>query len=176
MESFDLRKDEYVVSGELRLVGPVRESLGEAASLLDNLETHRQTGNLLLVHAGVNPSVPLAEWSAGDPLREIFDQDSHFACIRFPFLGHGREFEYGLIIVHGHTPEDSVQFWKGSRNAVLHRLDGWRLGLDGGSNQTGISAGAQFRNGVYRVFVDSIGPPALTCRARQQLKVLDRWT
>jgi hypothetical protein len=40
---------------------------------------------------------------------------------------------------------------------VLHRLDGWRLGLDSGSYRTGRVAGAQFRNGEYRVFTTS-GP------------------
>ena len=62
------------------------------------------------------------------------------------------------MVVHGHTPEPRVLAAKGRRATPgWHRLDGWRLGLDGGSYQTGIVAGAEFRDGGYRVFTASSG-------------------
>jgi serine/threonine protein phosphatase 1 len=157
LESFGMGEEDYDEFGPLTLTEPIRASLGEAATLLDRLETHRRTGNLLFVRAGLHPKIPLGRWFAGDPLRPVINENAHFAWIRFPFLGFEAEFDDGLIIVHGHTPEDIVQAWKERRDAVLHRLDGWRLGLDGGSYRTGTVAGAQFRNGGYRVFTAS-GP------------------
>ena len=157
MESFGMLEEEYDDLGGLKLVEPIRASLGEAATLLDRLESHRRTGNLLFVHAGIHPKIPLGRWFAGDPLRPVINENAHFAWIRFPFLGFEEEFEDSLIVVHGHTPEDTVQAWKGHRDTVLHRLDGWRLGLDGGSYRTGNIAGAQFREGEYRVFI-ACGP------------------
>jgi serine/threonine protein phosphatase 1 len=155
MESFGMVEEEYDAFGWLKLEEPIRTSLGEAAHLLDQLETHRRVGNLLFVHAGINPSIKLANWFTGNPLRTVINEDQHFAWIRFPFLGHDGRFEDDLIVVHGHTPEDTVMSWKGRRGVELHRLDGWRLGLDGGSYRTGRIAGAQFRKDEYRVFVAS---------------------
>jgi serine/threonine protein phosphatase 1 len=157
MESFGMLEEEYDDLGGLKLVEPIRASLGEAATLLDRLESHRRTGNLLFVHAGIHPKIPLGRWFAGDPLRPVINENAHFAWIRFPFLGFEEEFEDSLIVVHGHTPEDTVLAWKGRRDTVPHQLDGWRLGLDGGSYRTGTVAGAQFRDGNYRVFTAS-GP------------------
>ena len=155
MESFGMVEEEYDELGRLKLAEPIRASLDETATLLDRLETHRRAGNLLFVHAGIHPRIPLGRWFAGDPLRPVINENTHFAWIRFLFLGFGEKFENGLIVVHGHTPEDIVQAWKRRRDAVLHRLDGWRLGLDSGSYRTGRVAGAQFRDGEYRVFTAS---------------------
>jgi serine/threonine protein phosphatase 1 len=157
MKSFGMIEEEYDELGKLKLAEPIRASLGKAATLLDRLETHRRTGNLLFVHAGLHPKIPLGRWFAGDPLRLVVNENTHFAWIRFPFLGFEEKFEDGLIVVHGHTPEDTVLAWKGRRDTVPHQLDGWRLGLDGGSYRTGTVAGAQFRDGNYRVFTAS-GP------------------
>jgi serine/threonine protein phosphatase 1 len=154
MDSFGVQ-EEYDARGRLRIADAILESLGGAASLLEDLKTHRQPGNLLLVHAGIRPDVPLSRWFDGNPLRPVECEDMHFAWIRFPFLRWESGFENGMIVVHGHTPEDTVQHWKSRHDAELHRLDGWRLGLDGGSYRTGRVAGAQFRQGEYRVFVAS---------------------
>jgi serine/threonine protein phosphatase 1 len=155
MESFGMVEEEYDTLGWLNIDRPIRDSLGLAASLLNRLETHRRIGNLLFVHAGINPNVSLARWFSEEPLRPVINENYHFAWVRFPFLGHEGGFEDNLIVVHGHTPEDTVMSWKGRRGAELHRLDGWRLGLDGGSYRTGRVAGVQFRNSEYRVFISS---------------------
>lgn len=116
------------------------------------LASHREAGNLLFVHGGVRPGVPLSQWFARRRLN--YTTDDHFAWIRFPFFGHEGPFEGDRIVVHGHTPEPSVQNWKhGGGLPGVHELDGWRLGLDGGSYATGLVAGAEFRDGAYRTYV-----------------------
>lgn len=131
----------------------IRAELGpDVTAILEGLESHREVGNLLFVHAGVDPKVPLSEWFARRRLE--YSTDAHFAWIRFPFLGHEGPYEGGRIVVHGHTPEPFVQKWKYDLGVPgNHKLDGWRLGLDGGSYATGMVAGAEFRNGAYRTYV-----------------------
>jgi hypothetical protein len=34
----------------------------------------------------------------------------------------------------------------------IHQRDGWRIGLDGGSYQSSIVAGAEFKDGHWRLF------------------------
>jgi serine/threonine protein phosphatase 1 len=114
--------------------------------------SHRETGSLLLVHAGVDPLQRLDLWFS--KRRVWLSDENHYAWIRFPFLGHHGRFEGGRIVVHGHTPEAMVMRWKGlDRPPGTHELDGWRLGLDGGSYQSGIVAGAEFRDGAYRIWL-----------------------
>lgn len=120
---------------------------------LSCLKSHRKAGNLLFVHAGVLPGVPLRVWFQAPP---FFPRgEDHWSWIRYPFLQHEEAFEGSRLVVHGHTPEGAVQRWKDRTDAPeeLHRLDGWRLGLDGGSYATGRVAGAEFRPGAYRVYV-----------------------
>jgi len=133
--------------------GALRAALGETVCAeLDRLSSHREAGNLLFVHAGVDPLQPLAAWFA-KPLFWL-DNEDHFAWIRFPFLGHEGPFEGDRIVVHGHTPEPIVRRWKGmDATPGQHGLDGWRLGLDGGTYTTGIVAGAEIRDGSYRIYL-----------------------
>ena len=62
----------------------------------------------------------------------------------------------GLKVVHGHTPEFRVPGMKHmprvSNASRLHAPDGHRLGLDGGSFSTGVVAGAEFRDGRFRLY------------------------
>lgn len=130
----------------------LRQAMGGAVSaLVDGIVGWREAGNLLFVHAGVDPDVPLAEQLAA-PMHHISDE-WHYTWIRFPFLGHEEPFEGGRVVVHGHTADRATLRWKGRPDAEPHRLDGWRLGLDAGSYQTGLVAGAEFRDGGYRVYV-----------------------
>ncbi len=126
----------------------------DAARLVETATLSRLTGNLVLVHAGVDPSSALADFLASPRLDA--SSDHHPAWIREGFLDHLGPFEGDRVVVHGHTPEPRVLAAKGRRPVLgLHRLDGWRLGLDGGSYHTGIVAGAEFRDGAYRVFTAS---------------------
>ena len=127
-------------------------TLGDAAfETVATAALSRQAGNLLFVHAGVDPRLPLAR-ALDRPALSLFD-DRHPCWIRAPFLDHAGGFEGGRIVVHGHTPEPRVLAAKGRAASVgYHRLDGSRLGLDGGSYWTGVVAGAEFRTGGYRGF------------------------
>lgn len=115
----------------------VREALGEdRARFLEGLLPHyRAEGeNVLYVHAGVNPKVPL-EGFLGQPwhaLRddEDFEEEWHWAWVREPFLyhrpmRHGLEGHQGNFVVHGHTPQDAIQM------PYVDQVLSDRLNLDG---------------------------------------------
>lgn len=132
----------------------LRDALGEAGwAVLEAAPLARQAGNLLFVHAGIDPDLPAWEFIDG-ATRLSADGEYHPAWIRDPFLDHDGPFEGGLIVAHGHTPELRTLARKG-RGATpgVHLLDHARLGLDGGSYFTGIVAGAEFRRGRYRVLL-----------------------
>jgi serine/threonine protein phosphatase 1 len=71
-----------------------------------------EVGDYLLVHAGVDPAVPLAEQRRSDLL-----------WIRNRFLDHGEAFSH--VVVHGHTIFDAVED------------AGTRIGIDTGAFRTG---------------------------------------
>lgn len=137
----------------------LRLAAGPAAfEMLEKAELARLAGNLVFVHGGIDPGAPLEATLACAP-RLALGGATHPAWIREGFLDHDGPFEGGRIVVHGHTPEPRVLRSKGRREKPgFHRLDGSRLGLDGGSYATGMVAGAEFRRGGYRVFVASIDP------------------
>ncbi|MGR3542393.1 MAG: serine/threonine protein phosphatase, partial [Hasllibacter sp.] len=58
------------------------------------LPVTREEGDLLFVHAGIRPGVPLREQDEED-----------LVWIRRGFLDHDRPF--GRLVVHGHTPLDA---------------------------------------------------------------------
>ena len=138
-----------------RLLGPAAHAVldqggamvgtGDAAAVL-----HRRTGNLVLVHAGVDPfAQDLAEWFALS--RPMGTDDLHPLWIRDQFLSHPDPYPGGTFVVHGHTPEFRTIRSDGRRAPRgEHARDGWRLGLDGGSFMTGIVAAAVLEPGRYR--------------------------
>lgn len=113
---------------------------------------HRRSGNLLLVHAGIDPFAPDAEvWISSHAPLDL-DEDEHPLWIREPFLMEKGPYPGGLFVAHGHTPEYLTERTDGTRASPgRHRHDGWRLGLDGGSTATGVVAAAVFETGRYRV-------------------------
>lgn len=60
-------------------------------TFLRDLPLQHRVGGYLFVHAGIRPGVPLAAQAAEDLLR-----------IRHDFLGS--EADFGVVVVHGHTP------------------------------------------------------------------------
>jgi serine/threonine protein phosphatase 1 len=117
--------------------------------------THRRVGNVLMVHGGIHPEADPEAWFARDPLTADGQEEvSHFAWIRWPFYAHEEAYPGGCVVVHGHTPERAIQSWKGRRPIGAHypEIDGWRLGLDGGSYGTGVVLGAELQSGRYRIF------------------------
>ena len=78
---------------------------------LEDLEPHSRSGEVLFVHAGVNPRFPLESFLAAPwntPLASL-DEDRHWAWVRAPFLGYnpGPGGWDGYFVVHGHTPNDA---------------------------------------------------------------------
>src|SRR5579863_454160 len=123
---------------------------------LDSLRPSWRSGDLLFIHAGVNPRFGLdaflaAPWNT--PLASL-DEDCHWAWVRWPFLNHrpGPEGFGGLFVVHGHTPNDA-------RPDPSHedQIAGFRLNLDGGSGMTGVGKMAIIRGRSAEV-VTARGP------------------
>jgi serine/threonine protein phosphatase 1 len=67
----------------------------EHLRFLDRLPDTVETDELLFVHAGLRPGIPLAEQSAHDLL-----------SIREPF--HSDRSDHGWLVVHGHSPIERV--------------------------------------------------------------------
>jgi len=114
------------------------------ARWLETLRPHWRSGEILFVHAGVNPRLDLEAFLAtpwNTPLRDV-DEDRHWAWVRWPFLDHapGPEGWSGLFVVHGHTPNDA-------RPDSTHeaQIRCFRLNLDAGSGLTGVAEMAILR-------------------------------
>jgi serine/threonine protein phosphatase 1 len=127
------------------LLEAARASLPERVRLwLESLRASWRSGNLLFVHAGVNPRFDLDAFLATpwNTLLANLDEDRHWAWVRWPFLNHrpGLEGFRGLFVVHGHTPNDA-------RRDPSHKdqVAGFRLNLDAGSGLTGMAKMAIIR-------------------------------
>ena len=81
-------------------------------NFLDRMSLKEARGDFLFVHAGVDPSRPIAEQG-----------EKEFLWIREPFLGSQKYLDH--VIVHGHTPEDAPT------------SNGRRIGVDTGAYLTG---------------------------------------
>ena len=123
---------------------------------LESLRPNWRSGEVLFVHAGVNPRVDLESFLArpwNTPLAEV-DQDGHWAWVRWPFLeaspgpgGFG-----GYFVAHGHTPNDA-------RPNPSHpdQIRNFRLNLDAGSGRTGLAKMGVFRGSEVKVLT-ALGP------------------
>lgn len=121
-------------------------------AFLAGLPGHRRAGNLLFVHAGIDPSVPLADFLALPWYGGLADE-RHWAWVREPFLLQAEPFTDNgvpLVVVHGHTPELFVKTLTGNDTPHFLRPNGC-LNLDGGSYVTGYIVGVQMERGRYRV-------------------------
>lgn len=105
----------YVLNsgGVNALVEAVRASVPqEHIKLLASLPISIQVDNVLFVHAGISPGVPLEAQT-----------DEDFMWIRAPFLDRGPELP--IIVVHGHSPVTEPYVGNG------------RIGIDTGAYATG---------------------------------------
>jgi serine/threonine protein phosphatase 1 len=123
---------------------------------LESLRASWRSGDVLFVHAGVNPEVELEAFLAipwNTPLAKL-DEDRHWAWVRWPFLEHRpRKGGFsGFFIVHGHTPNDA-------RRDPSHtdQIAGFRLNLDAGSGLTGVAKMAIIRGRQAEV-LEARGP------------------
>lgn len=111
---------------------------------LSGLEISWRSGNVLFVHAGVVPDVPLA--SQLDPAYAL-DFDRVMRCgedisplwVRGPFLEWSEPFEDDVFVVHGHTIHEGAT------------VDGNRLCLDLGSYREGKVALARISGSSLRI-------------------------
>ncbi len=138
--------------------GTVRSRLIERIGLrevveLEQMVGSRKSGNLRLTHAGPGwyYQVPADEWFAAPPLFTGFidGSEQHYTWTRFWWTRSALDNE---IIVHGHTPER--MFDGGPWQPDIHRIDGQRLGLDGGveNDLDRKIVGAEIEEGRYRIY------------------------
>lgn len=99
---------------------------------MENFYESIQFGDYLFVHAGLRPNVPLAQQSATD-----------MKYIRSEFLES--DFDFGCIVVHGHTITRDVDF----RNN--------RIGIDTGAYATGVLTALRIE-GRERSILQTKGP------------------
>lgn len=130
---------------------------------LQNLLPHWRSGEVLFVHAGVNPRIDLetflaAPWNS--PLARL-DEDRHWAWVRFPFLKHepGPLGWSGYFVIHGHTPNDALR-----NPSHADQVKRFRLNLDAGSMVTGVAKMAILRGAEAEV-VTVRGTPASGMRS-----------
>ena len=123
---------------------------------LESSRASWRSGNVLFVHAGVNPEVELESFLAAPwntPLH-MLDEDRHWAWVRRPFLEHRPAADgfSGFFVIHGHTPNDARR--EGSH---ADQIAGFRLNLDAGSAMTGVAKMAIIRD-RYAEVVSARGP------------------
>lgn len=133
----------------------VLEALREATpqwiiGWLAGLRSHYVSGDVLFVHAGVNPKFPLEDFLAtpwDEPLERL-EERAHWAWVRGPFLDHkpGERGFSGYFVVHGHTPLD-----RGATRGHAEQVARFRLNLDGGSAMTGAAKMAIITGGLAEV-------------------------
>lgn len=104
---------------------------------LTGFVSHYRSGNILCVHAGIDPALSLSENFAA---AKLSTHPNHYAWIREEFLDHSGPYEDGIFIVHGHTVIPGP---------VLHPH---RIGLDTGACLYGILSGALFYKSEMTVF------------------------
>jgi serine/threonine protein phosphatase 1 len=111
---------------------------------LESARASWRSGDILFVHAGVNPKVELDAFLAipWNMALDRLDEDRHWAWVRRPFLEHrpGKRGFSGLFVVHGHTPNDGR---RGASHA--EQIARYRLNLDAGSAMTGVAKMAVIR-------------------------------
>jgi len=156
LKSFGIAED-----GEGEDLQPlVRERAGAVLEdFFARLETHVLIGNLVIVHAGIDPTEDAEEMQRF--LEKSWEElprpgpggDHHWAWIREALLSWNGPARSGRIVVHGHTPESKVKKRMGDRYPGPHVLNELRLGIDAGSWRTGRLAAAQLENGRYRIFI-----------------------
>ncbi|MFC7738431.1 metallophosphoesterase [Roseomonas sp. GCM10028921] len=123
----------------------INSALGEDRTrFLSNLQVAHRMGNVLFVHAGLNPSIDVREFlSRGIDFWPEENEESPF-WIRDAFLHYDEPHPAGLFVVHGHTIEPA--------GPTLRRH---RLGIDLGSSQTGRICMAEIDGNRYRCHIAS---------------------
>ena len=116
----------------------LRAALGDAFAFVQGMRSHCRSGDVLFVHAGLSPTMPLDAFLAvpWDVAFDTLHEAEHWAWIREPFLDAPSH--EGLFVVHGHTPYDNAGR-VGGKTVARDRLN-----LDLGSTRTGMARMARF--------------------------------
>lgn len=99
-------------------------------SFIEGLPLFHHAGDILFVHAGIRPGVPLEDQDEDDLI-----------WIREPFLSDDRD--HGFLVVHGHTPVDEPTHY------------GNRVALDTGAGFGGPLTAAVFEDGEVFILESS---------------------
>ncbi|MEJ0058323.1 MAG: metallophosphoesterase [Terricaulis sp.] len=121
MRSYGVRPPSMGAAAEVLVeaLGLLRDRMSaEHQAFLRRLERYVEAGDYLFVHAGVDPSKPLAQQT-----------DADLFWIRKGFLDCGRQLSHR--VVHGHTPVRAAG------------LEGSRLAIDTGAYATGVLTAAR---------------------------------
>ncbi len=118
----------------------VREALGaDRLAWFAGLKPHHRSGDVLFVHGGVNPRLPLAAFLIAPVEVDIgrLDYDLHWAWVRYTFARfwprqEARRGHQGVFVVHGH-----LQGHLDVATAAADQVARDRINLDGGSYSTG---------------------------------------
>lgn len=122
---------------------------------IQNGPTSLRVGDILLVHAGLNPETEASDFLS-KPRQGVIEND-HWAWIREPFLhwqgGWGPNRDWAVI--HGHTPAVTMSITVQGFEAVADRIsDCSRICLDAGAaNGIPQIAWAEFHDAYYRIGV-----------------------
>lgn len=127
--------------------GEVRAALGgDRLAWLASLRPHYRSGDVLFVHGGVNPRIPLAAFLLAPVEVDIgrLDYDLHWAWVRYTFARfsprqEGRRGHQGVFVAHGH-----LQGHLDVATAAADQVERDRINLDGGSYSTGRARIARF--------------------------------
>ncbi|RBM06760.1 hypothetical protein NJLHNGOC_08935 [Novacetimonas cocois] len=113
----------------------------------------RAIGSLLVMHAGIDPTVPdpVAWARAYNPL--LLDDEDNPLWVREAFYDAPTPWPGNWFVVHGHTFEHRIPVGPDHVCKEIGDLrpEGHRLGLDAGSSVTGIVAAAAITNGAVRI-------------------------
>lgn len=123
-----------------------------------NAPIYIESGNMLMVHAGIPPYLEkykLSKWMDRDrSIHELPFNEDLPVKIRYPFLDYVGPFHTGHFVVHGHTPEHGIgpKGWDETPHISHHVLKGCRLSLDGHYDDDGAVVGAEILPGKYRIY------------------------
>jgi serine/threonine protein phosphatase 1 len=144
------------------------DHLGDGLNRLMNGPTHHRIGELLFVHAGIHPDLPLDTFLAQPPVG--VPMQDHWGWILEPFHSHLEPWtaDDDLLVVHGHCPvgfdpassgymrhkANRPESWRWIDPAACDMTDIRRINLDTGCGKDSRAVGvAEFHDNRYRLHV-----------------------
>lgn len=146
----------------------LRNHLGDGLERLMSGPTHHRIGELLFVHAGIHPELPLDAFLAQRPIG--VPVDNHWGWILEPFHSHLGPWTANddLLVVHGHCPvgfdpessgymrhkANQPESWRWIDPDACDMTDIRRINLDTGCGKDSRAVGvAEFHDNRYRLHV-----------------------